>query len=70
MTKCPLCDSAAMSVIYFGLPHKLCEDDRCGCLFGWAERLTRRLPFNGFFLAYDGSYIAALWAWLKGDVHA
>ncbi len=61
---CLLCRSPSHKVIYFGFPMRLCSDIRCSCLFGFWERVTRYLPFNGMFFVYHGSYLPALWLWL------
>lgn len=52
-------------VIYFGLPHTLCDD--CSLLDGPFIEITGNLPFNGMLMVYEDSYWAALWRWLKGD---
>lgn len=70
---CPLCKSDAHKVIYFGLPMRLCADDNCNCLFGFWSTLANWLPIASedergepafAFMSYEGSYVAALWAWL------
>ncbi len=66
MKPCPLCGLASIKVIYYGLPHLLCEDDQCNCLFGFWSDLTHSLPFNGWLYAYTGSYLPALIKWLFG----
>lgn len=65
---CPLCGGAAERVLYAGLPARLCAADRCRCLFGGAAWLIGRLPFNGMFMVFEGSYLRALWAWVRGRV--
>ena len=68
MKKCPLCNTNCMKVIYYGLPHYLCIDDNCNCLFGVWSNITQHLPFNGVLMKYEGSYWTALWHWLLGSV--
>jgi len=63
-SKCPLCGSSHLWVIYYGLPHLLCEGESCGYLNGPWNWLTKWLPFNGEFMVYEGGYCSALWAWL------
>lgn len=65
--QCPRCGSSYIKVIYYGLPHRLCEDHQCNTLFGFWSDLTEKFPFNGFFLAYSGSYWPALLKWLFGN---
>lgn len=67
---CPDCGHQMATVIYYGLPHRLCWDEGCGCLLGWPTVLTYRLPFNGMFMTYPRGllgYLRGLWIWLKGD---
>lgn len=62
---CPLCgETESQQVIVYGLPARICPNEGCHCLFGGAEWLISRLPFNGWFMAYEGSYWRALWHWL------
>ena len=62
--KCPLCNSDYMKVIYYGLPHKFCINDKCNCMFGFFERFTSFLSFNGFLFVYENiSYWRALLRW-------
>ncbi len=63
---CPLCGKQSVKVIYYGLPHRLCCDEACSCMFGFWFELTRYLPFNGFLMIYEGPYLPALWHWLTG----
>ena len=65
MKKCPICNKDSVKVIYYGMPHLLCEDDSCNCLFGFWSNITTLLPFNGIFMQYEGSYFIALFYWLK-----
>jgi len=68
MKNCPICDSESVRVIYYGLPHWLCNDEQCSCLFGLWINVTRYLPFNGVYLQYDCGYFEALWAWLTTSI--
>lgn len=67
---CPLCgEDGAMKVIYCGLPVKLCANDRCNCMWGFWSKLAAAIPIatdDGYFafMAYEGSYLKALWHWL------
>ena len=66
---CPACGKNQLKVIYAGFPMKLCENNKCSTLTGfWSFIPTYILPFNGWFYVYEGSYIKALWKWLKGEV--
>lgn len=67
--RCPFCEGPMLPVIYYGLPHRLCQDEACGCLVGWPTVVTYRLPFNGAFMTYPSGllgYLRGLWIWLKG----
>jgi len=64
---CPLCGKKALTVIYYGLPHLLCEDVKCSCLWGWTAHLTQYLPFNGVFIAYRNGYWQCLFKYLMGS---
>lgn len=66
MAECPICRREGQRVICYGLPMWLCSDERCSCVFGFWEWVTRRLPFNGMFFVYGGFYPSALFAWLRG----
>ncbi|OGC76984.1 hypothetical protein A2619_03480 [candidate division WWE3 bacterium RIFOXYD1_FULL_39_9] len=66
MTKCPRCNGEVFKVIYYGLPFSLCKEEDCSCLFGFFDFIARYLPFNGWFYAYEGSYLIALICWLFG----
>ncbi len=68
INNCPLCNSDYMKVIYYGLPHKFCTNEKCNCMFGFFERFTSFLDFNGFLFVYENiSYWRALLRWLKGN---
>lgn len=67
MKKCPICGIDSVRVIYYGLPHWLCGDEKCGCLFGFWLNLTGHLPFNGVYLEYTCGYWEALWYWLTNN---
>jgi len=66
---CPLCGAQMTKVIYFGLPGRLCE--ACSCVTGLASYApavatdTDEGP-QFCYLAYEGSYWPAFWAWLTG----
>lgn len=64
--KCPLCSGPSAKVIYYGMPCRLCHDERCSCLWSWwlFDWLVPYLPFNGVLVGYEGSYWRALWRWL------
>jgi hypothetical protein len=66
VVECPNCSRPGDKVIYYGLPFRLCPSEACSTLWGhWAlEWISAALPFNGFFLKYEGSYARALWVWL------
>lgn len=73
---CGVCGHEAAKVIYFGLPMRLCLDSECSGLTGMCARLAGWLPIASegedgepafAFMAYEGRYLPALWAWLKGD---
>jgi hypothetical protein len=70
MSKCPRCGSQSVKVIYFGLPFRLCVNEECSCLFGRfdgiLERLPEDFPIDGRFMMYEGSYVKALYRWLRG----
>jgi len=67
VSKCPLCKSEGVKVIYMALPMKLCSEDHCNCLWGfWSDIST--LWFTGVFMEYKGAYLPALFHWLFGDV--
>lgn len=61
---CPICSQPSIRVIYMGFPLLLCSDEECSCLFGWWMWLMDHVPYNGWFMTYEGSYWPALWAWL------
>ena len=68
MTDCPRCSEESAKVIYMGFPMRLCSDDECNTLWGFWSWVP--LPwFNGCFLEYEGSYWAALWHWMFGDLN-
>lgn len=66
-----------MKMIYLGLPGKVCLNEECGYSGGLAGWATIHLPIIGsddrgepawVFIGYTGSYVGALWHWLKGDM--
>ena len=65
--KCPICKDNSYKVIYYGLPVHFCKNKECNCMFGFWFYITDFLPFNGFLFIYEGSYLIALYRWLKGN---
>lgn len=69
--QCPTCKHASYRVMRFALPAWLCGDGRCSTLHGFWSSLIIRLPFDGYFLAYDPDFLGywrALLSWLIGDI--
>lgn len=64
MKKCPTCGKPMLRVIYYGLPHYLCEDEYCNTVCGFWNNITVWLPFNGNFFVYEGNYFKGLFQWL------
>jgi hypothetical protein len=61
---CERCGSGGLlKVIYSGLPGKLCPE--CRELRGPAL-FACKVFFNGYFMAYEGPYLPALFYWLRG----
>ncbi|HEU4408345.1 MAG TPA: hypothetical protein VFS43_23985 [Polyangiaceae bacterium] len=65
---CPRCGAPAMRVLYAGLPARFCSDEACNCMWGPGEWAARAFGFNGVLFPYEGSYLAALWAWLRAPL--
>jgi hypothetical protein len=63
--RCPLCGDEVLDVVYMFLPHKLCCNEECNCLFGFWENITKHFPFDGFFVAYEHSYLRALFTYIR-----
>lgn len=68
MANCPMCGNVAQKVLYMGLPMRLC---RCSCLFGVFSVVASWFPIatddgEFAFMAYDGPYWRAVWAWVRG----
>lgn len=70
---CPNCGDTEQQgkVIYYGLPMRFCFSNTergrdCNSLYGFWSWIASYLPFNGWFMTYQGSYFKALWHWLKG----
>lgn len=59
---CSACKGMPSKVLYAGLPMYLCD---CGEVSGFFSLLLFMLPFNGIFMPYEGSYIKALYNWLR-----
>lgn len=55
----------ADKAIYAGLPVRMCFADDCNTLWGFWSELMLYLPFNGWFYRYEGSYLVALYHWLR-----
>lgn len=68
---CPRCGGRAYRAVYYGLPVNLCANElyeesepECGLMWGfWVDVLLQYLPFNGWFMVYEGNYWLALWRW-------
>jgi hypothetical protein len=60
-----LCKHEYVKVIYMGLPMKLC--DNCYQVEGFWSWIFWCVNFDGTFMLYEGSYLKALWYWLKGE---
>jgi len=70
---CVYCDAFATKAIYAGFPVKIClnvsrsaSSEAGGHLWGFWS-FVPRIYFNGVFMTYQGSYINALWHWLKTE---
>lgn len=64
--RCPICGASASKAIFAGFPVLLCDEVECRCLFGfWSWVPGNLFPFNGWLMLYTGSYLRALWAWLR-----
>lgn len=66
--KCSECNSDIDKVIYLGLPGTFCTNRECNCLDGLAALVLTLTSQSGYFefMIYEGSYLKALWVWLKG----
>ena len=54
--------------IYYGFPVWVClKDEDELIMWGFWSLPLSFLPFTGWVMLYDGSYLAALWTWLKGN---
>lgn len=61
------CGAPALRVMSYGVPGRLCVDERCGACWGPVALAVQVLPFDGVFVAYPpGGYWAALWRWMSG----
>lgn len=65
---CPLCGGSTYKVMYMGAPMRMCHDEKCACVSGWWSWVMDWVPYNGWFVRYDGGYWSALWRWLVGDL--
>lgn len=67
--KCPDCNNDASKAIYLGLPMNVClADDSVNCwkVYGFWSFVCE-VYFNGVFMLYRGSYLKALYAWVRGS---
>jgi len=55
-----------LRAIFAGFPMWLCDDEFCSVVDGTWSWVTQVLPFNGWFMVYEGPYVLALWIWLFG----
>lgn len=71
--KCVECGGKASKAIYRMMPVKLCLEsdgsDPNACNYLWSDYfivqfLITRIPYNGKFYQYEGSYWKALWCQL------
>ena len=67
--RCPDCGAEWRRCIYMGLPLRMCVNDGCSTLVGAGAWLSEVLPLTTeegefAFMAYEGSYLRALWYWL------
>jgi len=70
---CPNCGKQGVKVIASAMPMKLCTT--CYTLWGfWSDIYTFLVaPIEGMFndgfafMIYEGSYLGALWDWVRGD---
>jgi hypothetical protein len=71
--KCPECNGESSKIIAAGLPMKLCLE--CNLLWGFWSWFYAYLisPIEGMingnfcFLTYEGSYLKALWEFIKNE---
>jgi hypothetical protein len=64
---CVDCGGPALRVLSYGLPARLCADERCCACWGPGAWVLQWLPFTGVFRTYPaGGYWRALWAWMMG----
>jgi len=65
------CNGTLDKVLYMGFPMKLCNNRECNLVSGgWSWilfPLSKVGAFNGYFVIYTGSYLKALWFFLKGN---
>jgi hypothetical protein len=64
---CENCGSKGQKVLYAGFPMFLCSRETCSTVWGRFARVTELMPFDGWFMRYDGPYLGALWYWLTND---
>jgi hypothetical protein len=63
--KCLACPSTrASKVLYAGFPMHFCE--ACAAIWGFWSFIPMWFGFNGMLAFYEGPYLKALWAFLRG----
>lgn len=70
MKACKHCGSDTSKVIYAGFPMRLCVNGFCNGVDGFWSFVVSAMPIatddgEFAFMAYDGSYLRALFAWLR-----
>ena len=63
--QCPLCGEDSFKVINHCIPMRICVDPVCSRVFGFWAFTAEYIPFTGYMLPYEGSYIIALYQYLK-----
>ena len=66
-TKCPECGDVEVSALYAGLPVNLCVNTECHNISGFWSWVTD-IWFNGVLFPYTGSWLAALWTWIRQPI--
>lgn len=64
---CPECGKSASKFIYAGMPVKMCLWHRPPLVLGFFGWLLQFIPFNGWFMQYEGSYWRAFVAWWRSS---
>lgn len=65
-TTCPYCGLGQWKVMMLGFPMKLCPDPECSCAWGFWSGILQ-VYFDGNFIRYRGSYLMAMWAFIRGE---